>query len=111
MRRAPSSDAVGDWLRRSGKNGGSAGLAGVNRRILRREINRGGAAGYTPDIDATGIEAEKESAHMTCKGHTGYMPMVGHLAENGLVIGDEFRECRAIVYVKGAGPCLASTFR
>lgn len=29
---------------------------------------------------------------MTYKGYTGYMPMVGHLAENGLVIGDEFRE-------------------
>jgi len=26
------------------------------------------------------------------KGERGYAPMVGHLAENGLVIGDEFRE-------------------
>jgi hypothetical protein len=36
--------------------------------------------------------AEKESAKMTCKGFTGYMPIVGHIAENGLVLGDEFRE-------------------
>ena len=36
--------------------------------------------------------AEKESAKMTYKGYKGYMPIVGHLAENGLVIGDEFRE-------------------
>jgi hypothetical protein len=43
-------------------------------------------------MDATGIEAEKQSAQMTYKGYTGYMPMVGHLAENGLVVGDEFRE-------------------
>ena len=29
------------------------------------------------------------------KGFKGYMPMVGHLAENGLVLGDEFREGNA----------------
>jgi len=29
------------------------------------------------------------------KGEKGYMPMVGHLAENGLVIGYEFREGNA----------------
>jgi len=29
---------------------------------------------------------------MTYKGFTGYMPIVGHLAENGLVVGDEFRD-------------------
>ena len=28
---------------------------------------------------------------MTYKGYTGYMPVVGHLAENGLIVGDEFR--------------------
>lgn len=43
-------------------------------------------------MDATGIAAEKQSAQMTYKGYTGYMPMVGHLAENGLIGGDEFRE-------------------
>jgi len=92
MRRIPSSDAVGDWMRRSGGNGALEGLAGVNRLILKRELKQDGSDGYTLDMDATGIEAEKESALMTYKGHTGYMPMVGHLAENGLVIGDEFRE-------------------
>jgi hypothetical protein len=29
---------------------------------------------------------------MSYKGFRGYMPMVGHLAENGLVVFDEFRE-------------------
>ena len=29
---------------------------------------------------------------MTYKGFRGYMPMVGHLAENGLVVYDEFRQ-------------------
>jgi hypothetical protein len=51
-----------------------------------------GIEGYTLDIDATGIVAEKESAKMTYKGYKGYMPIVGHVAENGLVVGDEFRE-------------------
>jgi len=95
MQRIPLSDAVGDWLRRCGENGGLAGLAGVNRRILKRALKRDGNSGYTLDIDATGIEAEKKSARMTYKGYTGYMPIVGHLAESGLVIGDDFREGNA----------------
>ncbi len=95
MRRMPSSDAVGDWLRRCGESGGLAGLSGVNRRILKRALKDDKNTGYTLDIDATGIEAEKKSARMTYKGYTGYMPIVGHLAENGLVIGDEFREGNA----------------
>ncbi len=92
MRRFPSSDAIGDWMRRSGLNGGLEGLGKVNHSILSRCLAQDGLDGYTLDIDATGIEAQKESARMTYKGYTGYMPMVGHLAENGLVVGDEFRE-------------------
>ncbi len=92
LKRMPSADATGDWLRRSGNNGGLEGLARVNRRVLKRAVKKERVKGYTLDIDATGIESEKESAKMTYKGYTGYMPMVGHLAENGLVVGDEFRE-------------------
>jgi hypothetical protein len=88
--RMPSSDATGDWLRRSGNKGGLEGLEKVNRKVLKRVLKR--EKGYTLDIDATGIEAEKETAKMSYKGYTGYMPMVGHLAENGLIVGDEFRE-------------------
>jgi len=92
LEKVPSSDASGDWMRRGGENGALKGLAGVNRRVLKRGLRHDGIKGYTLDIDATGIEAEKASARMTYKGYVGYMPMVGHLAENGLVIGDEFRE-------------------
>jgi len=92
LERMPSSDATGDWLRRNGVNGGLEGLAKVNRKSLKRGLRYDGIKGYTLDIDATGIHAEKESAKMTYKGYPGYMPMVGHLAENGLVIGDEFRQ-------------------
>jgi len=50
---------------------------------------------YTLDIDATQIVAEKREARYTYKGEKGYMPMVGHIAETGLVIGHEFREGNA----------------
>lgn len=92
LKRMPSTDAIGDWLRRIGQNGGLIGLEKLNREIIKRGIKYDGITGYTLDIDATGILAEKESAKMTYKGFRGYMPIVGHIAENGLVLGDEFRE-------------------
>jgi len=92
LERMPSTDATGDWLRRNGTNGGLEGLGAVNRGILKRVLKKEKEKEYTLDIDATGIESEKETAKMTYKGYPGYMPMVGHLAENGLVVGDEFRE-------------------
>jgi len=90
--RIPSSDAAGDWLRRMGEGKGLDGLARANRRFLKRGLKYDGLKGYTLDIDATGIESQKEAAAMTYKGYTGYMPIIGNLAENGLVVGDEFRE-------------------
>jgi len=87
----PSTDAVGDWLRRSG-NGGLDGAEEVNRSILHRDLRDDPRQDFTLDIDATSIEAEKKDAKWTYKGFKGYMPIVGHLAENGMIIGDEFRE-------------------
>jgi len=88
----PSSDAVGDWLRRQGKEEGLSGLAVVRQLVIRRALNLETTVDYTLDIDATQIVAEKEEAKMTYKGERGYMPIVGHLAENGLIIGEEFRQ-------------------
>ena len=92
LKQLPSSDATGDWLRRGGDNGCLEGLESVNRQVLKRALQRDGIKTYPLDIDATGIEAEKETAKRTYKGYKGYMPIVGHLAENGLVIGNDFRE-------------------
>ncbi len=47
MERIPSSDAVGDWLRRSFANGGLEGLAAVNREILRRGLLDDVMSSYT----------------------------------------------------------------
>lgn len=88
----PSSDAVGDWLRRMGAGEGYAALGEVNRRVLHQALRREDQVGYTLDIDATQIVAEKQAAQVTYKGERGYMPILGHLAENGLVVGEEFRE-------------------
>lgn len=92
LQKIPSSDATGDWLRSKGKDGGLELLEKVEKILIKQRMAKEERQDYTLDIDATGIEAEKESAKMTYKGYTGYMPMVGHLAENGLIIGDEFRE-------------------
>jgi len=92
LKRVPSSDAAGDWLRRMGESKGLDGLASANRRFLKRGLKYDGLTEYTLDIDASGIVAQKELAAMTYKGYTGYMPILGNLAENGLVVGDEFRE-------------------
>jgi len=93
IEQVPSSDAAGDWLRRQGENSrGLGGLEVIERGLLARALNMEAREGYTLDIDATQIVAEKQEAKMTYKGKIGYMPLVGHLAENGLIIGDEFRE-------------------
>ena len=93
----PSSDASGDWLRRMGasESGGLAGLHRVNRCVFRRLLRNDERTDYTLDIDATQIVAEKREARYTYKGEKGYMPMVGHIAENGLAIDHEFREGNA----------------
>jgi len=88
----PSTDAAGGWLRRMGAGDGLCGLGRVNREVLRRALKRDDCSLYTLDIDATQVVAEKREAKVTYKGERGYMPMVGHLAENGMVVFDEFRE-------------------
>lgn len=88
----PSSDATGDWMRRQGGGDGLNGAGVIRQVVVRRTLNRDTTTDYTLDIDATQIVAEKEAAKFTYKGERGYMPIVGHLAENGLIIGEEFRE-------------------
>jgi len=88
----PSADAFGNWLRRMGAGSGLRGLGDVHRRLLKWALKREDRKAYTLDIDATEIVAEKREAHPTYKGNRGYMPMVGHLAENSLVVHEEFRK-------------------
>ena len=89
----PTSNSTGDWLRFIGsKKKGLSGLLKLNRLLLKRALKRLKLKGFTLDIDATEIVAEKNLALFTYKGNQGYMPMVGHIAETGMVIHDDFRE-------------------
>ncbi|VAW56622.1 hypothetical protein MNBD_GAMMA07-2494 [hydrothermal vent metagenome] len=87
----PSESAIGDWLSRLGKKGGLDGLEKVQSNLISIALNNESQTDYTLDIDATQIISHKDSAAYTYKGEKGYMPIVGHIAENGLVIGDDFR--------------------
>ena len=88
----PSTDAVGDWLRRTGAGEGLDGLGCINQRAVATRLRQIGLTAHTLDGDASQIVAEKEAAQFTYKGEQGYMPMIGHLAEAGVIIFDEFRE-------------------
>lgn len=89
----PSSSAIGDWLRfMGGVKDGLSGLSKCNRVLLKKGLKRTGKKEFTLDIDATQIVAEKQTAKITYKGEQGYMPIVGHIAETGMVVNDEFRD-------------------
>ena len=90
LRRLPSADMLGDWLRRLGKNDvGIKALVEVNRRVL--GLTLGGCRRVTLDIDATPVLAAKRSAQWTYLKRQGYMPMLGHIGETGQAVGCDFR--------------------
>ena len=88
----PSTDALGDWLRRTGSGTGMASLSRLNQRICATRIRQTGITAHTLVGDASQIVAEKDAAQFTYKGEQGYMPMIGHLAEAGIILHEEFRE-------------------
>lgn len=108
----PSTDAVGDWLRRTGSGTGLAGLGRINQRTIATRLRQTNITRHTLDCDASQIVAEKETAQFTYKGEQGYMPMIGHLAEAGVVIHDEFREgniapaTQNLEFIKACEACL-----
>lgn len=84
----PTSDAIGDWLRRYGGKQSEKWIWEVMLRVLSVAAKEGS----TLDIDATIIEAEKGDAQKTYKGVYGYQPLLGIIAENGMIAGSDFRE-------------------
>ena len=87
----PDPGTTGDWLRRTYARG-YEGLRNVITTLNRAVLAADARTDYTFDPDATGIESDKSSAKMTYKGFTGYMPMLGILAEVPVVLVDDFRE-------------------
>tara|TARA_B100000586_G_C20087537_1_gene418407 strand:+ start:121 stop:1419 length:1299 start_codon:yes stop_codon:yes gene_type:complete len=87
-----SSWALGNWLRSHSSKEGIANIDNVNHKISNLALMSDNVTNYTLDIDASEIVAEKMAAQYTYKKNKGYMPILGHLAENGLVLHSEFRE-------------------
>lgn len=84
----PTSDAIGDWLRRQGKSNGVDYLW----RVMKHMFVIIPGQDFTLDIDATIIEANKGDAVKTYKGIVGYQPMLGIIAENNITVFSEFRK-------------------
>jgi len=88
VRHYPTSDAIGDWLRRHGGSDGERRLWTVLSSLIQTMT---GGCGLTLDIDGTLIEADKGDAQMTYKGFRGYHPLVGGSVELGLFVGSRFQ--------------------
>jgi len=90
IKQMPKASAIGNWLRRMGNNGqGLQALSQVNKRVLKAALHH--CKGITLDIDATEIISHKTDAQWTYNKNQGYMPMVGHIAEVGMVVACDFR--------------------
>ncbi len=87
----PSDNVYGDWLVRHGNTNGLSRLGEVLSELSAVGLANDDITEYTLDLDATQVIAEKQAAKFTYKGEKGYMPRVGHIAENGPIIGDDFR--------------------
>jgi hypothetical protein len=88
LKELPSTDAMGDWLRRMGKSRGVAALEAVNRELIQNYL-QAEPTEVTLDVDATIICAEKREAEWTYQKVKGYQPLLGYV--NGACVHHEFR--------------------
>lgn len=86
----PTADAVIKYLHKIGKEGEDA-VRNINKKLLKRFLKSIKNDELILDIDATFIEAHKNTAKYSYKGEPGYMPMVGHI-NGGYVIDVDFRD-------------------
>ena len=86
----PTAGAFTKYLHRHGPEGVS-GTQKMNERYLKRFLKSIKNEELILDIDATFIEAHKNTAKWSYKSAPGYMPMVGHI-NGGYVIDADFRE-------------------
>jgi len=86
----PTTTAYGDWIKRNQEK--REHLRQINNVLSKRVVKKAKQEGFTLDIDASGIEAQKRHALHTYLGYKGYMPMLGFIPELDWCIGYEFRE-------------------
>jgi hypothetical protein len=84
----PTSDALGDWLRRQGETAGEKKLMNVSSELT-NALTKG--TGLTLDVDATVIEADKGDAQYTYKEMRGYQPLLAACVEIGLFVDTRFQ--------------------
>jgi len=70
---------------------GENGIRKINKQFLKKFLKSIKSEELILDIDATFIEAHKNTAKWSYKDAPGYMPMVGHI-NGGYVIDVDFRE-------------------
>jgi len=88
IKRMPTADTIGKWLKRTGLQGVYA-VEQINRSLLKRYLK----AIDEPlilDMDATVIESHKSIAMPTYKEFPGFTPMTGHI-NGGYMVHSEFR--------------------
>jgi hypothetical protein len=86
----PSADAVIKFLHKMGETGEEA-IRDINKKYLKRFLKSLKKEELILDIDATFIEAHKNTAKYSYLNEPGYMPMVGHI-NGGYVIDVDFRD-------------------
>lgn len=85
----PTADAIIKYLHKMGKVGEESARR-INRKYLKRFLKSIKEEELILDIDATFIEAHKNTAKYSYLGEPGYMPMIGHI-NGGYVIDADFR--------------------
>jgi hypothetical protein len=87
IQKYPTSDAIGDWLRRLGSEDGEKKLWEVNQYLTKSDDGHLGIL----DIDSSIIESNKGDGEKSYKGIVGYHPLIGMTVKNGLCVGSKFR--------------------
>jgi hypothetical protein len=88
LKNVPKADSLGKWLKRVGFVG-VKGLTEINRKII--EVSLEGKKEVTLDADATLALSRNKNAKWTYQNCTGYMPIMGFIAETGQAVASEFR--------------------
>lgn len=90
MKNIPTASAYTKYLHKHGATGQDA-IRKINRQYLKRFLKSLKSEELILDIDASFIEAHKNTAKWSYKDAPGYMPMIGHI-NNGWVIDVDFRD-------------------
>jgi len=90
IKNIPTASALSKYLNKHNSTG-EDGMKAINKYYLKQFLKSNKDEELVLDIDATFIEAHKNTAKWSYKDAPGYMPMVGHI-NNGWVIDVDFRE-------------------